>query len=144
MSHFYLRGRADRQDTGGKSTSRARRVCDFDQDAGAIYAAFYQAYKLSLTTVDFLHWWEFMALLENLPESTLFSQIMYYRGVNLNEIKDKHQRSHCAAMQRRFALKSDTAPLARSVEDITKENLSRVSRRFEEAARIKAENAERG
>ena len=72
---FYLGGKAPEDQADGK-VRRPERAYDFEKDAGRIYAAFLQAYGLSLTTVDFLHWWEFLALLEGLPEDTAMSQVM--------------------------------------------------------------------
>lgn len=38
----------------------------YDADASCIYAAFRQAYHIDLIEIPYLHWWAFLALLENL------------------------------------------------------------------------------
>lgn len=128
---FYLGGKEPDKDTGGP-TKRPERAYDFEKDAGRIYAAFLQAYGMSLTTVPFLHWWEFLALLEGLPEDTAMSQVMQWRTMDLSQIKDKAMRAHYAGLKKRFALTSP-AVRAQSVEEITRRNQERVSRRFAEA-----------
>lgn len=37
---------------------------DYEQDAAEIWSAFIKEYGIDLLTVDYLHWWKFMALLE--------------------------------------------------------------------------------
>lgn len=82
----------------------APRAYDFEQDAEMIYAGFYAAYGISLTTVDFLHWWEFMALLMGLPDTTQMGRIMYYRTVDLSQVKDKYQRGFLEEQRKHWAL----------------------------------------
>lgn len=60
---------------GGKSEP----VFDFGQDAGYIYAAFRQAYGIDLFRAR-LHWWEFVALFESLPDNTRMAQIINIRS----------------------------------------------------------------
>ena len=72
---------------------------DYEQDANLIYAAFYATYGISLTTVEFLHWWEFLALFEGLPEDTLIKRVMYWRTVNLSQLpkEERKQVQKCAS-----------------------------------------------
>lgn len=37
---------------------------DYEQDAAEIWSAFMKEYGIDLLTIDYLHWWKFMALLE--------------------------------------------------------------------------------
>lgn len=37
---------------------------DYEQDAAEIWSAFMAEYGIDLLTIDYLHWWKFMALLE--------------------------------------------------------------------------------
>lgn len=104
LTWFYSRGELEGASAGQEGGKPAPRAFDFDQDANLIYAAFYAAYGISLTTVEFLHWWEFMALLEGLPENTLLKRIMYYRTVDINELS-KAERKHVKRMKQLFALK---------------------------------------
>ncbi len=68
-------------DVGEKKQDGARKTFDFDQDAGYIYAAFFQCYGLDLLGRDKgLHWWKFVKLLGGLPEETRFMQIVSIRA----------------------------------------------------------------
>lgn len=128
---FYARG-----DTFGdgknKGTKKAPpKAFDFEQDANLIYAAFYATYGISLTTVDFLHWWEFMALLEGLPETTLIQRVIYWRTVDLAGLP-KHEKSHVQKMRKVFALKEPEKP-ALNIEELNQQTKDRIARRFAEA-----------
>lgn len=53
---------------------------DFVQDSPLIYAAFMQAYGMDLVDQQGkLHWWKFQSLLNGLPSSTRFSEIVSIR-----------------------------------------------------------------
>lgn len=128
---FYTRGNAvgDGKDSGTKKA--AKKAFDFEQDANLIYAAFYAIYGISLTTVDFLHWWEFMALLEGLPETTLLQRVIYWRTVDVNGLP-KHEKKHVLKMRKLFALKEQEKP-ALDIEELNQQTKDRVARRFAEA-----------
>ncbi|MEG0304362.1 MAG: bacteriophage Gp15 family protein [Oscillospiraceae bacterium] len=128
---FYMCGR-DTQ-CGEKSYKHAERAYDFEEDSSYIYSAFYAAYGISLTTLEFLHWWEFMALLESLPETTQMAQLMRYRTMDLSEIKDKATRTHYADIKKRVTLTTPKMFASKSVEEITRLNKERVAKRFETA-----------
>lgn len=134
---FYLCGHESSGEGTAKQTERAY---DFDKDASYIYAAFYTAYGISLTTAEFLHWWEFMALLEGLPETTQMAQIMRFRTTDLSSIKDKTQRTYYADMKKRFAL---TSPKARgkSIDEVTRMNKDHVAIRFLQAQQAAEKNS---
>ena len=95
-----------------------------------------QAYGINLATVAFLHWWEFLALLEGLPESTAMAQVMQWRTMDLAQIKDKGLKAHYAGLKKRYAL-ADPAARERSVEEITRRNKARVAQRFAQAEQAK-------
>lgn len=125
---FYRRGSEP-----GKGTSKSKnRAYDFSVDASYIYSAFYATYGISLTTVHFLHWWEFMALLEGLPESTMMSKIMGYRTMDVSKIQNKELQAQYLALQNQWALKSNNF-IGKSVEEIEAANKEKWKRRFAEA-----------
>lgn len=128
---FYTRGDAvgDGKDSGTKKVTK--KAFDFEQDANLIYAAFYATYGIRLTTVDFLHWWEFMALLEGLPETTLLQRVIYWRTVDVNGLP-KHEKKHVLKMRKTFALKGQEKP-ALDIEELNQQTKDRVARRFAEA-----------
>ena len=129
---FYRCGREADEDEA-PAPARAKtpdRAYDFDADAPLIYAGFYAAYGISLTTVDFLHWWEFVALLEGLPESTAMGQLMRWRTMDLSQIEDKKTRARYAALKRQCAV--GRAPKAHNAtaQEIARRNKERVAQRF--------------
>ncbi len=112
----------------------APRIYDFNEDANCIYSSFLQAYNIDLTATDFLHWWKFCALFENLPAHTPMAQKMSYRAMDLSLIKDKQQREFYEKLKREFALKSISKNIARkTAKDIENYNKARVKKRFEAA-----------
>lgn len=56
-----------------------QRIMDFDQDAEMIIAAFRQVYGINLLK-ESLHWFEFSALLSNLPSGNKFSEVLGIRA----------------------------------------------------------------
>lgn len=128
---FYSRGNPP---SGGKDTpakKTPKKAFSFEQDANLIYAAFYATYNISLTTVDFLHWWEFMALFEGLPENTLIQRVMYWRTVDLAGLP-KHERKHILKMRQLFALKGPEKQ-ALTIEELNQQSRDRVAQRFAQA-----------
>ena len=77
---------------------------DFCIDAGYILGDFRRCYGIDLRTADYLHWWEFLALLRALPDDSCTMRRVGYRSVDLNEITDKRQRAQIAKIQRQIAL----------------------------------------
>lgn len=138
LAWFYTRGNAigRGKDKGAKKSPR--KAFDFEQDANLIYAAFYATYNISLTTVDFLHWWEFMALFEGLPETTLMQRVIYWRTVDVANLP-KHEKNHVLKMRKTFALKEVEKP-ALSIEELNQQTKDRVARRFAEAQAALQEN----
>ena len=131
LQWFYSRGKnADAEDKqqGGKKSVRAYDLT-YDADASCIYAAFRQAYQIDLTEIPYLHWWAFLALLENLPDCTAMAQRMQLRAMDLKEIKDKKMREHYAKLQKQVALPAKAAARPRKVESMA----DRVKRRHAEA-----------
>lgn len=141
---FYGCGQ-DKKETGpGGARREMPRAYDFAEDAALIYAGFYAAYGISLTTIPFLHWWEFMALLAALPDTTLMGQVMVWRTTDLGNIKDKHQREFLAAQQKRWAIKKGLHAPARTAQELEQATLERVRRRNEEVRRLMEEERQKG
>lgn len=72
-----------------------------------------------------------MALFEGLPETTLIKRVIYWRTADLTGLP-KEKRKHIQKMRKSFALKqTDAAPL--SVEEVNRQTMERVAKRFEAA-----------
>lgn len=63
---------------GKKSEDKGQKVTDYDQDADMIRAAFMQSYGINLWR-EKLHWFEFTALLANLPEGSRYTDVVNIR-----------------------------------------------------------------
>ena len=55
-----------------------------------------------------MHWWEFSALFEALPEDTMIKKRIAYRQVKISEIKDKNERRRIAKIKRSVAFPRPT------------------------------------
>lgn len=126
---FYSCGK---ENAAGEAHNRNIRLYDFEEDAECIYSAFFSAYHIDLTAAA-LHWWQFMALFIQLPESTLMSQKIYYRGVDISSLKGE-QRKSCELKKKAFALKKKTV-VTETLQELEARRLEYVNRRFAEAER---------
>lgn len=131
LQWFYSRGKAASEEDGQQGGKKAVRAYDltYDADASCIYAAFRQAYQIDLAEIPYLHWWAFLALLENLPDSTAMAQRMQLRTMDVSKVKDKKMREHYKALQKQVALPAKVAARPRKVESMAE----RLARRYEEA-----------
>ena len=73
---FYSGGRSEEKKNRAAAAAHPPRAYDFEKDAELIYAAFMSTYGINLATVEYLHWWEFLALLEPLPDTPPMGMIM--------------------------------------------------------------------
>lgn len=79
----------------GKSRSKAvnEKLCDFEIDGEAIYAAFLKT-KINLDKMDDMHWWEFMSRFSELPESS-YTRRVYLRSQKNKGKLSKEERAEC-------------------------------------------------
>lgn len=61
-----------------------KRVTSFEQDAGLIRAAFRQVYGINLWK-DKLHWFEFIELMQGIPEGNRYSDVV---GIRMREMPE--------------------------------------------------------
>ncbi|MBR0483937.1 MAG: hypothetical protein IJJ69_04055 [Oscillospiraceae bacterium] len=88
-------------------------VFDWKLDAPFLIADFRQFYQTDLLHISFLHWWEFLTLFRGLPQKSQSKERIYYRGCDLNQIHDRHERERILKIRRTIAL-----PFSMSDEDI--------------------------
>lgn len=81
------------------------RLLDWEKDSASIWADFRMYAGIDLDK-DPIHWWEFMALFESLPEDASIKQRISIRSVDLSKIKDSETRRHYAEMKTLVALDS--------------------------------------
>lgn len=74
---------------------------DYYFDSDKIFTAFLKTYNMDLNTCE-MHWFKFLAMLEDLGEC-LLSKAIEYRTTNLSQYKGK-QLQHYRKMRKRFAI----------------------------------------
>lgn len=82
---------------------------DFSVDGEMIWSAFRRndVYGVDLLEVPYLHWWKFIAMLDDLPEDTRLHRIMDYRTIDTtNKNLSKETRDVYAALQRYYKIRS--------------------------------------
>lgn len=90
---------------GKQSKKRNKRVLSFDMDCDCIIAAFMQCYHIDLISVQYMHWWHFLALLYSLDDCEM-KRRMDYRSINVSNIKDKKERARIRKIQSDIAIPS--------------------------------------
>ena len=111
-----------------------KKTIDFQQDSKYIFAAFLQAYNINLyDRKKPIHWFEFLWLLESLPDNTHLSQIMSIRAKripkttkynreeigNLIKLKNHYKLKETEDEQNR-RMQSAWANVARTLEAMSK------------------------
>lgn len=76
----------------------------YDYDAPFIIASFLRDYRIDLLEIPYLHWWKFRMLLNGLDEKSQIKDRIYYRTVDLQNIKDKEERKRILQIRRRISL----------------------------------------
>ena len=105
MLWFYKCGKEEKEETSQKATrENVKRIYSYEFDNELIYSAFKDQYGIDLQDIDYLHWWKFKAMFDALKEDNKIVEIMGYRAVNLNKIKDKEMSKHYKKMQKLYAL----------------------------------------
>ena len=101
---FYRCGEEEKKVGKSGGESRKKQIYSYEYDAKLIYSAFLDQYGIDLNEIDQLHWFKFKALFEGLKSDNKICEIMSYRSIDLNKIKDKDERKKYRKLQREFAL----------------------------------------
>lgn len=72
-------------------------------DSAYVLGAFRQVYGIDLIRIEYMHWWEFSALFEALPEDTPIKKRIAYRQVKISDIKDKNRRKQILKIKKSVA-----------------------------------------
>lgn len=97
---FAIRGDIPEQ---SQNKGSSKKILSWSFDAPYIYSAFLSEYRIDLLQKN-MHWHLFLALFDALPEDTPIKQRMYYRGVNIGEIKDKNEKKRVQKIQRQIRI----------------------------------------
>lgn len=101
---FYRCGEEEKKVGKSGGESRKKQIYSYEYDAKLIYSAFLDQYGVDLNEINYLHWFKFKALFEGLKSDNKICEIMSYRSIDLNKIKDKDERKKYRKLQREFAL----------------------------------------
>lgn len=102
---FYGCGKDDKESKGKNNSNSSREaIYSFEYDDEYIYSAFLSQYNIDLQDVEYLHWWKFKAMFKGLSESNKIVEIMKYRAIDLNSIKDKEERKFYKKMKDIYSL----------------------------------------
>lgn len=105
MLWFYKCGKEDKKEASQKTKrENNKRIYSYEFDSDLIYSAFKSQYNIDLQDIKYLHWWKFKAMFDALKDDNKIVEIMGYRAVNLNKIKDKEMKKHYKKMQKLYAL----------------------------------------
>lgn len=114
---FYSLGKEKNEIS--ETTKTSKKVFDYEVDAPYIYSAFMSDYKIDLQDIEYLHWWKFKSLLEGLKDTNRLNEIIKYRSVDVNKLKDKEEKKFYKKMQKLYAINSNK---------VTKEDLEELER----------------
>lgn len=101
---LYLPDEAAGAEVGDTTRADRKSVYSFSHDAQCIYSDFWAVYSIDIETIPYMHWWKFLTLFGGLPVDTETKERIYYRSVNLNDIKDKEERRRIKEIKKRLAL----------------------------------------
>ena len=111
---FYRCGEEikENKNVKNKENSNKKQIYSYEYDAKYIYSAFKDQYRIDLNEIDYLHWFKFKALFEGLKDDNKIVEIMGYRAIDLNKIKDDDQRKKYKKLKEKWSL-----PDNRTVEE---------------------------
>lgn len=112
---FYRCGKEIEEEKSNKDNSN-NAILDYEQDADYIYSAFMSQYNIDLQDVEYLHYWKFKSLFENLNEDNKIVEIMKYRSINLNDITDKNEKQFYKKMKNIYGLKEEKISEAEKID----------------------------
>lgn len=87
---------------------QGNKLIDIEKDAELIYSSFYQAYQINLMQQrGIMHWHEFQALLNGLPESTAFKRIIQIRAWEPSDGESKEYKKTMTELQEIYSLEEE-------------------------------------
>lgn len=107
MCEFLVGNERQDRNSNAKSNTASPPTFSYKYDASVIYSDFFREYKIDLLDIPYMHWWKFKILLEGLSDESEFKKRVYYRSVNLSNIKDKKERKRIEKIKKSIALPTD-------------------------------------
>lgn len=102
---FYTLGESEnKKRVDNNSKKRNKAIYSYEYDAKYIYSAFLDQYGIDLNEIGYLHWFKFKSLFDSLKDENKICEIMGYRAVDLNKIKDKDEKNKYKKLKQLYAL----------------------------------------
>lgn len=107
---FVSRGDERREDP--KRKGKESKVFDMTVDAGRIFSAFFQVYRINLGAGKAgMHWWTFCELLEALPEGTHLSEVVRIRSRKFEKGMTAAEKNALQKAKERYAIGEQVDPM---------------------------------
>lgn len=100
LCDFYASG----QKSDDRRTGKAIPNYDFEFDQDYFVSGFKENYGISLLSISYLHWWEFLALFRGMNSDTELKQRMQVRSIDIGQIKDIKERARIRRVQMEIAI----------------------------------------
>ena len=85
-----------------------KKLIDIEKDAEFIYSSFRQAYRIDLFDEQGkMHWHKFQALLNGLPENTIFKRIIQIRAWEPSKNESKEYKKSMSELQEIYSLEEE-------------------------------------
>ena len=85
-----------------------KKLLDIEKDAEFIFSSFQQAYHINLFKEQGrMHWHEFQALLNGLPENTIFKRIIQIRAWEPSKHESKEYKKSMSELQEIYSLEDE-------------------------------------
>lgn len=107
---YEERAESAQESTGG-------RVYSFTQDARYIYTAMRQSHGVDLETIDYMHWFKFCYLFQDLSEVCLFSRLLDLRIRRRAGTLTKEESEYCVKIADILDLPEDKDTESRAAAD---------------------------
>lgn len=88
----------------GEESKSGKRVLDYEQDGNAIYTHVWRLYGIDLQETP-VHWWKFLAMMNDLGEKTLLQNLVSIRSTELKDVPEA-RRAKFAKIKAEVALGS--------------------------------------
>jgi len=137
MIWFQRCGEMPKKKTAAKKLrKKANRALDYEKDSKYIFADFFSIYGIRLTdSAVKLHWWEFSAMLECLPEKCRICKIMYYRTADTRGM-GKEQKKFIQKMKELYKLEDEVCTEdCMTLAERNRAMIAYVNQRYKDAGR---------
>lgn len=104
---FYTKGKEIKESGNNSKNDNKKRIYSYEYDADLIYTAFLDQYGIDLNEIEYLHWFKFKAMFEGLKSDNKICEVMGYRAIDINKIKNKDEQKKYKKLQKEWALPDD-------------------------------------